>query len=38
MSLGRLLGGFHLDCGELFYPSTQVAREHKGASTTLDGP
>jgi hypothetical protein len=22
MSLVRLLGGFHLDCRELFYPST----------------
>jgi hypothetical protein len=35
--LARLFGRFHLDCRELFYPSTQVAGEHKGAAATFDG-
>src|SRR5437016_5728398 len=37
MLLDRLRGGLHLDCRELFYPSTQVAREHKGAAATFHG-
>src|SRR4030081_3486996 len=37
VALIRFVGEFYLDSRELFYPSAQVAGEHKGAAATLDG-